>query len=114
MKTKRDIFQAMAHPTRRAILMLLTVGAMTPNRIAEHFNCSRQAVSKHLQFLTECEILKQEQLGREIHYHLEADRMKEIEKWLEQFKQLLANRFNQLDNVLEQLKLNKNEQSNSF
>lgn len=114
MKTKRDIFQALGHPTRRAILLLLAVGSMTPNAIAEHFNSSRQAVSKHLQFLTECEIVKQEQLGREIHYHLEADKMKEIEKWLEQFEQLMANRFSQLDNVLEQLKVNKNEQSNSF
>lgn len=87
--------------------MLLTVGAMTPNAIAEHFNSSRQAVSKHLQVLSECEILKQEQQGREIHYHLNADKMKEIEKWLAQFKELLANRFNQLDHVWDQLKLNK-------
>lgn len=104
METRRDVFQAIADPTRRAIILLLTVGAMTPNGIADHFNSSRQAVSKHLQILTECEILKQEQQGREIHYHLNADKMKDIEKWLEQFKQLLANRFNQLDTVLEQLK----------
>ncbi len=107
METRRDIFQAIADPTRRAIILLLTVGAMTPNAIAEHFNSSRQAVSKHLQILTECEILKQEQQGREVHYHLNADKMKDIEKWLEQFKQLLAKRFDQLDNVLEQLKSNR-------
>ncbi|WP_026994920.1 ArsR/SmtB family transcription factor [Flectobacillus major] len=107
MQTRRDIFQAIADPTRRAIIMLLAVGALTPNAIAEHFNSSRQAVSKHLQILTECEILRQEQQGREIHYHLNAEKMNEIEKWLEQFRQLLAQRFNQLDNVLEQLKLNK-------
>ncbi len=104
MKVRRDIFQAIADPTRRAIILLLTVGAMTPNAIAEHFNTSRQAVSKHLRVLTECEILKQEQQGREIHYHLNADKMKDIEKWLEQFKQLLSKRFEQLDTVLEQLK----------
>lgn len=104
METRRDVFQAIADPTRRAIILLLTVGAMTPNALAEHFNSSRQAVSKHLQILTECEILKQEQQGREIHYHLNADKMKDIEKWLEQFKQLLAKRFDQLDTVLEQLK----------
>lgn len=86
--------------------MLLAVGAMTPNAIAEHFNSSRQAVSKHLQILSECEIVRQQQQGREIHYRLNADKMKEIEKWLGQFKQLLAKRFNQLDNVLEQLKSN--------
>lgn len=101
---RRDVFQAIADPTRRAIILLLTVGAMTPNAIAEHFNSSRQAVSKHLRILTECEILKQEQQGREIHYHLNADKMKDIEKWLEQFKQLLTKRFDQLDTVLEQLK----------
>lgn len=87
--------------------MLLTAGAMTPNTLAEHFNSSRQAVSKHLQILTACEIVNQEQQGREIYYHLNADKMKEIEKWLEQFRQLLAKRFNQLDHVLELLKRNK-------
>lgn len=101
---RRDVFQAIADPTRRAIIMLLAVGALTPNAIAEHFDSSRQAVSKHLRILTECEILTQEQQGREIHYHLNADKMKDIEKWLEQFKQLLAKRFDQLDTVLEQLK----------
>jgi DNA-binding transcriptional ArsR family regulator len=101
---RRDVFQAIADPTRRAIIMLLAVGALTPNAIAEHFDSSRQAVSKHLRILTECEIAKQEQQGREIHYHLNADKMKEIEKWLEQFKQLLAKRFDQLNTVLEQLK----------
>jgi len=107
METRRDIFQAIADPTRRAIIMLLAVGAMTPNALAEHFNSSRQAVSKHLQILTECEILKQEQQGREIHYHLNADKMKEIEKWVEQFKTLLAKRFDQLDEVLKKLKSTK-------
>lgn len=104
---RRDVFQAIADPTRRAIIMLLAVGALTPNAIAEHFDSSRQAVSKHLRILTECEILTQEQQGREIHYHLNADKMKDIEKWLEQFKQLLAKRFDQLDTVLEQLKSKK-------
>lgn len=104
METRRDVFQAIADPTRRAIILLLTIGAMTPNAIAEHFDSSRQAVSKHLQILTECEIVKPEQQGREINYHLNADKMKDIEKWLEQFKQLIAKRFDQLDTVLEQLK----------
>ncbi|WP_210462939.1 ArsR/SmtB family transcription factor [Rufibacter roseolus] len=107
METRRDVFQAIADPTRRAIILLLAVSAMTPNAIAEHFNSSRQAISKHIQVLTECEILKQEQKGREIHYHLNASKMNEIEKWLEQFKQLLAKRFDQLDDVLKQLKSDK-------
>lgn len=104
METRRDVFQAIADPTRRAIIMLLAVGALTPNAIAENFDSSRQAVSKHLCILTECEILTQEQQGREIYYHINADKMKDVEKWIEQFKQLMAKRFEQLDNVLEQLK----------
>lgn len=107
METRRDVFQAIADPTRRAIIMLLTLGALTPNSLAEHFNSSRQAVSKHLQILTECEIVRQEQRGREIHYHLNADKMNDVEKWLQQFKQLMARRFDQLDQVLEQLKSNR-------
>lgn len=107
MEKRRDVFQAIADPTRRAIIMLLTVGAMTPNAIAEHFDSSRQAISKHLQILTSCEIVKQEQQGRQIQYHLNADKMKDIEKWLEQFNQLLSKRFDQLDAVLKQLKSNK-------
>lgn len=104
---RRDIFQAIADPTRRAIIMLLAVHAMTPNSIAEHFNTSRQAVSKHIHILTECELLKQEPQGREIYYHLNADKMDEIEKWIEQFKALLAKRFDQLDEVLTKLKSDK-------
>ncbi|MBU7577790.1 MAG: winged helix-turn-helix transcriptional regulator [Flavihumibacter sp.] len=107
MNSRRDVFQAIADPTRRAIILLLAVGAMTPNALAEHFNSSRQAVSKHLQILSECEIVIQEQQGREIHYHLNAAKMKEIEKWLEQFKKLLAKRFDQLDDVLRNLKNTK-------
>ena len=101
---RRDVFQAIADPTRRAIVMLLAVSAMTPNAMAEHFNSSRQAVSKHLQILTECEVVQQEQKGREIYYHLNAAKMKDIEKWLQQFQQLLEKRFTQLDDVLNNLK----------
>ncbi len=107
MNSRRDVFQAIADPTRRAIILLLAAGAMTPNALAEHFNSSRQAVSKHLQILSECEIVIQKQQGREIHYHLNAAKMKEIEKWLEQFKKLLAKRFDQLDDVLRNLKNTK-------
>ncbi len=104
METRRDVFQAIADPTRRAIILLLTTSAMTPNAIATHFDSSRQAVSKHLHILSECEILRQQQQGREIYYHLNAAKMKDIEKWLEQFKALMAKRFGQLDQVLLQLK----------
>ena len=83
---RRDIFQAIADPTRRAIIALIAMQAMTPNAIAEHFDTTRQAVSKHLRILTECELVKQEQKGREIYYRLEIEKMKEIDKWLEQYR----------------------------
>ena len=97
---RRDVFQAIADPTRRAIILLIAINAMTPNAIAEHFDTSRQAVSKHLRILTECELLKQKQSGREIYYQLNGTKMKEIDKWLEQYKKIWESRFNQLDKVL--------------
>jgi DNA-binding transcriptional ArsR family regulator len=106
---RRDIFQAVADPTRRAIIALIALQAMTPNAIAEHFDTTRQAVSKHLRILTECELVKQAHQGREIYYSLEIERMKEIDKWLEQFKKIWENRFNQLDQVLTTIKTRKNE-----
>jgi DNA-binding transcriptional ArsR family regulator len=87
--------------------MLIAVQAMTPNAIAEHFDSSRQAVSKHLRILTECELVKQEQQGREIYYSLEIRKMKEIDKWIEQFKKIWEKRFNQLDDVLSTMKKQK-------
>src|SRR6185436_5672284 len=100
METRRDIFQAIADPTRRAIIALIALQAMTPNALAEHFNTSRQAVSKHVKVLTECELVRQEQQGREIYYSLELDKMKEIDKWLTQFRKLWEAQFDQLDKVL--------------
>jgi DNA-binding transcriptional ArsR family regulator len=107
METRRDIFQAIADPTRRAIIALIALQAMTPNALAEHFNTSRQAVSKHIKILTECELVKQEQQGREIYYSLEIHRMKEIDIWLDQFRIQWESQFNQLDNVLATLKKQK-------
>lgn len=104
---RRDVFQAIADPTRRAIIGLIALQAMTPNAIAEHFDTSRQAVSKHLQILTECQLVKQEQKGREIYYQLEVSKMKEIDKWLEQFRKIWEDRFSELDNVLSNLKTKK-------
>jgi DNA-binding transcriptional ArsR family regulator len=104
---RRDVFQAIADPTRRAILLLVAAQAMTPNSLAEHFDSSRQAISKHLRILTECQLVSQEQSGREIYYQLNADKMKEIDKWLDQFRKIWESRFNQLDKVLANLKTNK-------
>ena len=101
---KRDIFQAIADPTRRGIIALIALQAMTPNAIAENFNTSRQAVSKHLRILTECDVVTQEQRGREIYYRLEIDKMKEIDEWLEQYRKIWESRFEQLDVLLTELK----------
>ena len=101
---RRDIFQAIADPTRRAILTLIALQAMTPNAIAENFNTTRQAVSKHLRVLSECELVKQEHQGREIYYSLEVDKMKEVDQWLEQFRAIWEIQFNQLDELLEKMK----------
>ncbi len=106
---KRDIFQAIADPTRRAILVLISANALTPNAIAEQFNTTRQAVSKHIKILNECELLEEKKMGREIYYQLKIDKMKEIDHWLEQFKKIWESRFNQLDQVLMNLKSKENE-----
>ena len=104
---RRDVFQAIADPTRRAIILLIAVQAMTPNAIAEHFDTTRQAVSKHLRILTECQLVKQKQSGREIYYQLNETKLKEIDKWLEQFRKIWETRFDQLDKILLITKSNK-------
>ena len=104
---RRDIFQAIADPTRRAIIALIALQAMTPNAIANHFDTTRQSISKHLRILTECRLVKQEHQGREIYYSLEVKRMKEIDKWLEQFRKIWENRFDQLDTLLATIKAKK-------
>ena len=109
METRRDIFQAIADPTRRAIIALIALHAMTPNALAEHFNTSRQAVSKHIKILTECDLLKQEQQGREIYYSLKIEKMKEIDKWLNQFRKIWEARYNQLNDLLSTMKNKKND-----
>ena len=104
---RRDVFQAIADPTTRAIILLVAFQAMTPNAIAEHFDTSRQAVSKHLKILTECELVKQKQSGREIYYQINAKKMKEIDHWLAQFRKIWENRFSELDKVLLNMKNEK-------
>lgn len=104
---RRDIFQAIADPTRRAIIVLLAVQPMTPNALAEHFEVSRQAVSKHIKILSECELLHQKAMGRAIFYTLEMDKMKEIDAWLEQFRQIWETRYEQLDELLQSIQSSK-------
>jgi len=104
---RRDVFQAIADPTRRAILTLIAMHAMTPNALAEHFDTTRQAVSKHLRILTECELVSQKQEGREIYYQLELKKMKEIDKWLNQFRKIWEDQFSELDKLLLTIKKKK-------
>lgn len=106
---KRDVFQAIADPTRRAILVLIAAHAMTPNALADQFDTTRQAVSKHIKILKECEVVEQKKMGREIYYQLKPEKMKEIDQWIAQFRKLWEDRFNQLDEVLINLKTKKNE-----
>src|SRR5262245_35515396 len=97
---KRDVFQAIADPTRRAIIGLVALQAMTPNAMAEHFDTSRHAVSKHVQVLSEAGILEGKQQGREIYYYLKPEKLVAIDQWLEQFRLMWSDRFSQLDNLL--------------
>lgn len=101
---KRDIFQAIADPTRRSIMALIAAHAMTPNAIADHFDVSRQATSKHIRILDECGLLRSERSGREIHYQLRLEKMQEIDLWLEQFRKLWEDRYDNLDKLLDNLK----------
>jgi DNA-binding transcriptional ArsR family regulator len=104
---RQDIFQAIADPTRRAILSLIAIQALTPNTMAEKFDMSRQAVSKHIKVLNECGLIKPEQSGREIYYHFNAKKMQELDNWIAQFRQNWETQFNQLDEVLATIKKQK-------
>jgi DNA-binding transcriptional ArsR family regulator len=104
MNLRRDVFQAIADPTRRAILMLVTTQSMTAGTIASNFDTARPTVSKHIQILTECELLTAEQSGREIHYHLNAKKMKEIADFIEPFRKMWDDRFNKLEDIMKNYK----------
>ncbi|KAB2912947.1 MAG: winged helix-turn-helix transcriptional regulator [Bacteroidetes bacterium] len=104
MELRRDVFQAIADPTRRAIITLVAINAMTPGAIADNFDSSRQTISKHIQILTECELLRQEQSGREIYYHLNALKMKEIADFIEPFRNMWDDRFNTLESIMKNYK----------
>ena len=107
MKSRRDVFQAIADPTRRAILTLLAIQALTPGAVADNFQSSRQTISKHIQILTECELLKQEQNGREIYYHLNPKKMKEIADFIEPFRKMWDARFDKLEAIMKKYKSKK-------
>lgn len=107
MNLRRDVFQAIADPTRRAILLLVSTQALTAGAIASNFDTARPTVSKHLQILTECELLSQEQNGREIFYHINARKMKEVADFIEPFRKMWEDRFNKLENIMQKYKTKK-------
>lgn len=103
MEIRRDVFQAIADPTRRAILGLVALQAMTPGALAANFDSSRQTISKHIQILTECELLRQTQSGREIYYHINPKKMKEVADWIEPYRKLWEGRLSAIDNLLNEM-----------
>ena len=107
MEARRDVFQAIADPTRRAILTLVSFEAMTPGAIADRFDTSRQTISKHIQILTECQLLKQEESGREIYYHFNPSKMKEIADFIEPFRKEWDEKFTKLESIMKQFNSNK-------
>ncbi|KAF2513769.1 MULTISPECIES: ArsR/SmtB family transcription factor [Flavobacterium] len=104
MNLRRDVFQAIADPTRRAILLLVTSHSMTAGAIASNFDTARPTVSKHLKILTECELLQQTQNGREVHYTINAKKMREIADFIEPFRQMWDERFNKLEDIMKNYK----------
>ncbi|MEO7485767.1 MAG: metalloregulator ArsR/SmtB family transcription factor [Ferruginibacter sp.] len=107
MEIRRDVFQAIADPTRRAILALVALQAMTPGAIAGNFDSSRQTISKHIQILTECELLKQTQSGREMYYQFNPKKMKEVADWIEPYRKLWEGRFTAMDDLLNEMQTKK-------
>jgi DNA-binding transcriptional ArsR family regulator len=107
MESRRDIFQAIADPTRRTILSLLALQAMTPGAIAENFNSARQTISKHIQILTECQLVRQELKGREIYYYFNPKKMKEVADWVSQYQQYWDNKLDSLDSYLAKIQKKK-------
>ncbi|MBK7441664.1 MAG: metalloregulator ArsR/SmtB family transcription factor [Chitinophagales bacterium] len=114
METRRDVFQAIADPTRRDIIALVATQAMTPGAIAGNFDSSRQTISKHIQILYECELLHQKQYGREIYYHFNPQKMKEIAIWVEPYKKLWETRFDAIETLLDEMQSDKKVIKNKF
>jgi len=107
MNLRRDVFQAIADPTRRAILLLLASQSMTAGAIAANFDTARPTVSKHLQILTECELLKQEYSGRQVRYQLNPKKVKELADFIETFRTVWDDRFDKLESVMKNYKSKK-------
>lgn len=100
METRRDVFQAIADPTRRDIINLITHRTLTPNALSQSFDVSRQAISKHLQILTECGLIVVTQQGRERHYEAKLDLLDDVSTWVDEQKKTWAARFDKIDRLL--------------
>lgn len=104
MKKRRDVFQAIADPTRRDILGLIAHEPLNLNSIAEHFDISRPAVSQHIKILDEIGLIVIRKKGRRRYCSLRPQKIKEVDEWLEPFRELWENRFDKLDHLLDELK----------
>ncbi len=104
MNIRRDVFQALADPTRRTIVLLLAAQTLSAGSIAKHFDSSRPTISKHIKILVECELLSPINKGREIYYEVNSNKMDEMGDWLKHFKQVWNSRYEKLDSVLNKLK----------
>ncbi|MES2679566.1 MAG: metalloregulator ArsR/SmtB family transcription factor [Bacteroidota bacterium] len=103
METRRDVFQAIADPNRRAIIGLLATESLSLNGVAEHFNISRPAVSKHIKILTECGLVTIRQQGRERYCEARFENLREISLWLEKYKKFWARKLDALELYLDEL-----------
>lgn len=107
---RRDVFNAIADPTRRSILMSLTGASQNVNALAEKFDMTRQAVSLHIKYLQECGVITIKKEGRERHCNLEVEKLTEVAEWLEPFRKMWTGKLNQLDKLLDELQSNSNQQ----
>jgi DNA-binding transcriptional ArsR family regulator len=100
---RRDVFQAIADPTRRSILGLLALQSLTLNAVAENYNISRPAISKHIKVLTECGLVEIKQEGRERYCTARLEKLGEVNDWILQYKQFWEQRLDALEQYLDKL-----------
>ena len=100
---RRDVFQAISDPTRRDIINLLANQKLNLNSVAEKFNISRPAISKHIKILTECGLIKIEQQGRERFCEARLDKLNEVSEWVEQYRKFWEEKLDNLENYLNEL-----------
>ena len=102
---RRDVFQAIADPTRREIINIIAKKSLNLNSVAEQFNISRPAISKHIKILSECGLIVIKQQGRERYCEAKLDKLGEVSDWIEQYKKFWTARLDALDNYLRELQI---------